>query len=433
MLNNNIYIETYGCKMNSADTEIVISILKNAGFKIVENEISANIVLLNTCSIREGAENKIINRVAQIKKQNSNSFIGILGCMATHLKEELLKNKNISFIAGPDSYKKLANLINSVLKTQTKNFDIELSKHETYEDIYPARENSVNAWVTITRGCDNFCSYCVVPYTRGREKSRRPEAILKEIATLIKEGYPQITLLGQNVNSYKYDDYNFTKLLEKISHFPELKRIRFMSPHPKDLSSETLKLIKTQANICQHIHLPLQSGNTNILQKMNRHYSKEDYKNLIAVIKSILPKAVITTDIIIGFPGETEEEFADTVDVVKYAQFDSAYIFKYSERKPSLAAQKYPDDVSEESKTKRIILLNEIQKEISRQKNKAHLGEIQEILIEAQESKKSTLEFQGRNDGNKIVIIPKGNHKIGDFIKVKITDATANVLKGLPV
>ncbi len=431
-----VYIETYGCQMNVYDSEIVKSVLGKSGYEITDSETEADIVLLNTCSVRENANRKVYNRIHNIKHRQNGSevMIGVLGCMATNFRKQLLENPRlpIDFIAGPDSYKRLPQLIADVSTngTDSKNFDVTLSEFETYSDVYPTQGSGVNAWIAVMRGCDNFCTFCVVPYTRGRERSRAPENVVDEVKRLAEQGFRQVTLLGQNVNSYRYEGKDFAYLLEKISEVPGIERIRFTSPHPKDFPRNLLRVIAENPKVCKQIHLPLQAGNDRILEMMNRTYSQKEYLELVDEIRRLCPRMVLTTDIIVGFPTETEEEFEDTVKVMEQVEYDSAFIFKYSERPHTVAQRKFPDDVPEAVKTERIVRLNEIQKKHSYQKNLAHIGEIQEVLLEEESTKKSPDEFQGRNDGNKIVIVPRGEYHKGQFVQVRITGATPHVLRG---
>jgi tRNA-2-methylthio-N6-dimethylallyladenosine synthase len=433
MSKQNVFIETYGCQMNVYDTELVKSILQKSDYHIVDKESAADIVMLNTCSVRDNANRKIYNRVHEIKKaKNGNVSIGILGCMATNFKTTLFENKRlgIDFIAGPDSYKHLPNLIATSTETGEKTFDVTLSEFETYSDIDPIRDAGVNAWIAIMRGCNNFCTFCVVPYTRGRERSREPQNILDEVKRLVASGYKQVTLLGQNVNSYKHERYDFTDLMKMVSDVEGIERIRYTSPHPKDFPRKLLKLMSERDNICKQVHMPLQAGNDRVLDIMNRTYTQQEFLDLIKETRDIMPHVNISTDIILGFPTETEKEFEDTVKVVQEVKFDTAYIFKYSERPNTRAANKYKDDVAEVEKTRRIVLLNEIQHGISLQKNQSHIGQIEKILIEHTKTRKSDDYFQGRNDGNTIVIVPKSDlYTKGDIIKVKIHGATKNALQ----
>ena len=433
MTKKNIFIETYGCQMNVYDTELIKSILTQKSHTITDTEEAADIVMLNTCSVRENANNKIYNRVHEIKHKDPNKLIGVLGCMATNFKTELLDNQRlkIDFIAGPDNYKQLPQLIEEVSLTGNKKFDVTLSEFETYSDITPTRKDGVNAWIAIMRGCNNFCTFCVVPYTRGRERSRDPHNIVEEVKKLVTEGFTQVTLLGQNVNSYKSGNYDFTDLMKMVSDVEGIKRIRYTSPHPKDFPRKLLTLMSEKSNICNQLHMPLQAGNNRILEKMNRNYTKETFIKLVNDVREIIPNASISTDIIIGFPTESYEEFLDTVDIVKQLQFDAAFIFKYSERPNTRAAIKFPDDVSEQEKTKRIIELNDIQKAIIFKKNLQQIGQTQTILIESLTTKKSDDFFQARNEANQIVIIPKSNdYTVGDYITVSIYNAGPNTLFG---
>lgn len=429
-----VFIETYGCQMNEYDTELVKAILKKGDYEFTTAVEEADVVLLNTCSIRENANRKIYGRIHRIQHdRNGNGVkIGILGCMATNFRKQLLDNPRlpIDFISGPDSYKRLPDLIEQTAETGEKGFDVTLSEFETYSDVYPTRESGVNAWIAVMRGCDNFCTFCVVPYTRGRERSRTPESVAAEAQRLASEGFKQVTLLGQNVNSYKHEDKDFAYLLEKVSGVEGIERIRFTSPHPKDFPDSLLKVIVENPKVCKHIHLPLQSGNDRILEAMNRTYTQAEYLTLVDKIRRLNPEMVLTTDIIVGFPTETDQEFEDTCRIMQQVEYDSAFIFKYSERPQTIAKRKFPDDISDERKTERIVRLNELQKEISYQKNLAHIGQIHRVLIEEESTKKSEDDFKGRNDGNKIVIFPKGAFHRGQFVDIKITDATPNVLKG---
>lgn len=430
-----VFIETYGCQMNVYDTELVKSILISHQFSLTNVQDDANIVMLNTCSVRDNANRKIYNRVHEIRQKKAEVLIGILGCMATNFKTDLLENKglNIDFIAGPDSYKTLPSLLDSLYESGQKQYDVTLSEFETYSDIDPKRQEGVNAWIAIMRGCNNFCTFCVVPYTRGRERSRSPESVVAEVKRLVSEGFKQVTLLGQNVNSYRHEDCDFTELMRRVSDVPGIERIRYTSPHPKDYPSKLIELMRDRRNICPQLHMPLQAGNDRVLRKMNRTYTKQEFLDLVAHIRSIMPAIALSTDIIVGFPTETEEEFLDTLDVVKQVQFDSAFIFKYSERPNTRAAMKFPDDVSEADKKDRIMCLNDVQNDISLAKNKALVGSKQDVLIEALHTKKSDTEIQGRTACNRIVILPKGTETLGQTLTCTIHGATRNVLKGIPV
>ena len=447
-LQKKIFLETYGCQMNEYDTELIQAILAKENFAFVKDELEADIVILNTCAIRENAHRKVYGRIHDIRHNRRNGhslpagrqvdkpvMIGILGCMATNLRTDLLENRNlkIDFIAGPDSYKKLPDLIREAAKTGEKTFDLTLSEFETYSDIYPARKDGVNAWIAVMRGCNNFCTFCVVPYTRGRERSRSLDNIVEEVKRLTGDGFKQVTLLGQNVNSYRHDEADFATLIEEVSKVDGIERIRFTSPHPKDFPQRLLQAIADNSKACKHIHLPLQSGNDRVLDMMNRTYTRKEFFDLVDRIRKLYPAMAMTTDIIVGFPTETDAEFEDTIKVMREVEFDSAFIFKYSERKGTIAEKKFPDDVAEAIKTERIVRLNEIQKAISLKKNRTHIGETHSVLIEEESTERSKHDFQGRTDGNKVVIFPAGKYKKNDFINVRITDATVNVLKGTPV
>ncbi|RAP38886.1 tRNA (N6-isopentenyl adenosine(37)-C2)-methylthiotransferase MiaB [Candidatus Marinamargulisbacteria bacterium SCGC AAA071-K20] len=428
-----VFIETYGCQMNVYDTELVKSILTKHKFSIVDKEEQAEIVMLNTCSVRDNANRKIYNRVHEIKKQNQNALIGVLGCMATNFKKDLLDNTKlkIDFIAGPDSYKQLPTLIEDLRETNEKTYDINLSEFETYSDVYPVREKGVNAWIAVMRGCNNFCTFCVVPYTRGRERSRDPLNVVEEVKRLVSEGYKQVTLLGQNVNSYKFEDFDFADLIKMVSDVEGVERIRYTSPHPKDYPTKLLKVMAERDNVCKQLHMPLQAGNDRVLHKMNRTYTKQEFLDLIAHAREIIPNVKISTDIIVGFPTETQEEFEDTVEVMNKVKFDQAFIFKYSERPNTRAAQKFPDDVSEPDKTKRIVECVELQKEHSLESNQSEIGKTHMLLIEEEFSKKNPELAVGRTDCNKVVSFLRNNNKVGDLVPVKITQASPHGLRGL--
>ena len=451
MTNKKFFLETYGCQMNEYDTELIKAILVKENFAFVPREDDADVVMLNTCAIRENAHRKVYGRVHDIhhRRQGRPVTIGILGCMATNLRQELFENRNlkIDFIAGPDSYKRLPALIREATTTGEKVFDVTLSEFENYSDIFPSQNGGnssaspqdnfshtqkVNSWIAIMRGCNNFCTFCVVPYTRGRERSRSLENIVAEVHKLAAEGFKQVTLLGQNVNSYNHEGADFAALLQAVSKVDGIERIRFTSPHPKDFPDSLLHVMANNTNVCKHIHLPLQSGNDRVLDMMNRTYTQKEFLDLVLKIRTLMPNVVLSTDMIVGFPTETDEEFEDTLRVVREVQFDSAFTFKYSERKGTIASKKYPDDVSEAKKTERIMRLIAIQREISLQKNRAHIGEVYDILIESSPAEQPS-EVHGRTDGHKIVVLAPGNYKAGEFIKVKITDATPNALKGIHV
>ncbi|MDP8266638.1 MAG: tRNA (N6-isopentenyl adenosine(37)-C2)-methylthiotransferase MiaB [Candidatus Aceula meridiana] len=427
-MRNNIFLKTFGCQMNEYDSELIRSILSEKGYTFTESEQEADIIMLNTCSVRETASRKIIELVNFLRHQLNGkpTLIGILGCMATDQKLNLLgKKSKVDFIAGPDSYQKLPELI-EIAKTKKQSFDFELSKEIDYDGIYPTRKKGVNAWLAIMRGCDNFCTFCIVPYTRGRERSRSPQSILKEARKLAAEGFPQVTLLGQNVNSYHAGDYNFPRLIKEVSAIKGIKRIRFMSPNPKDFPNALVETIASSDNICKHVHLPLQSGSSRILDLMNRTYSKENFLTLVSQIRKTCPNIAITTDIIVGFPTETDEDFVETLDVLKKVRFDAAFTFKYSQRSGTIAQKKFKDDISPDVKKERIIALNKIQRNISLEENQKCIGKTVEALVEEEGTEK---ECRGRTDSFKIVSFNE-KRAVGDFVKIKIHDASFFGLRG---
>jgi tRNA-2-methylthio-N6-dimethylallyladenosine synthase len=428
-----VFIETYGCQMNEYDSELVASIMAaDEKYTIVDSEAEADIILLNTCAVRENAYNKIRGRLGSLKKrqreERRDMRIGVIGCMTQNLKQDLLKGAlKADFVAGPDNYRQLPALADPL---QQETYAWSLSEYENYDNIQPQRQNGVNAWVAVMRGCDNFCTFCVVPYTRGRERSRTIASVVAECRRLADDGYRQVTLLGQNVNSYRSAEAGFAELIAAVSSVDGIERIRFTSPHPKDFPAGLLDEIARNPKACKSIHLPLQAGSNRVLERMNRTYTSESFLALVEAIRERLPEVVLTTDIIIGFPGESKADYLATRELVAQVGFDSAFIFKYSERKGTIAARKYPDDVSEEEKTRRIVDINEVQKEISLRKNRAHIGQIHQVLIETEASKKSAEMGQGRNDGNKLVIFALQGHKVGETVPVQITSASANALRG---
>ena len=415
---NKYYIETYGCQMNEADSEIVQGILENEGLKRTDSLEDADLILLNTCSVREKPEQKIYSRLGKINKillEKSNPKIGVIGCMAQNLKSKIFeKNNNVDFILGPDSYRKLPEII----KTHKKHVAYtDLSKTEVYKGLFPSRDSGMNAWITIMRGCDKFCTYCIVPYTRGRERSKPVESVVKEIKDATDRGYFEITLLGQNVNSYNYEGHNFTDLLREVVKNDKIKRIRYVSPHPQDITDELLKLHRDYYPIlANHIHLPLQSGSDKILEAMNRNYTQKHYLSLVKKIRAYVPDMSITTDMIVGFPGETKEDFEDTLKVMRNVKFDNSFMFKYSPR-PYSRAYKMKDDVSEAEKSRRLSEMIELQKEHTLFRNKEYIGKEVEIIVEGF-SKKSQFEMKGRTSSNKIVIFPAIDN-FGETIKIK--------------
>ncbi|WP_296295545.1 tRNA (N6-isopentenyl adenosine(37)-C2)-methylthiotransferase MiaB [Lentimicrobium sp.] len=430
-----LYIETYGCQMNFSDTQIVGSIMTDHNFETTGNISEADLIFVNTCSIRDNAEKRVRARLQEFKrykKQKPGLIIGVLGCMAERLKEQLIsEEKMVDVIVGPDAYRDLPRLLN-VAEGGQKAINVILSADETYADINPVRldSNGVSAFISIMRGCENFCSYCVVPYTRGRERSRDPLTIVKEAGELFSEGYREVTLLGQNVNSYKWDDgTGFSKLLERVAMVNPLLRVRFATSHPKDLTDELLHTMAAYPNICRSIHLPVQSGSDRILKLMNRKYDSSWYRQRIEAIRKILPGCAISTDIITGFCSETDQDHRDTLDMMNWVAYDYAFMFKYSERPDTLAHKKYKDDVPEEVKSVRLQEIINLQQELSFRSNHADIGKTFEVLAESV-SRKSGKELSGRNSQNKVVVFPKKDYKPGDYINVKVNACTPATLKG---
>ncbi|MFZ4740229.1 MAG: tRNA (N6-isopentenyl adenosine(37)-C2)-methylthiotransferase MiaB [Bacteroidales bacterium] len=431
-----VFIETYGCQMNFSDSEIVGSVMKSIDYELTTDINQASVIFLNTCSIRENAEQRVNRRLKELrsfKKKNPNLKIGLLGCMAERLKEQIFNEEAVDLIVGPDAYRDLPNLLNAVDSGQ-KAANVILSEEETYAEIEPVRldSNGISAFISIMRGCENFCTYCVVPYTRGKERSRNPETIINEAKGLFEKGYREITLLGQNVNSYQWESensMNFTKLLESIALINPLLRVRFATSHPKDISDELLHTIAKHENICKAIHLPVQSGSSAVLKRMNRKYTREWYMNRIEAIKTIIPDCAISTDIITGFCAETEENHKDTLSLMKWVGFDYAFMFKYSERPDTVAAKRLKDDIPEETKSKRLEEIIELQMNLALESNKKDIGKTSKVLIDSV-SKRSKLKLSGRNSQNKVVVFPKENFEIGDYVEIIITDCTSATLIG---
>lgn len=434
------YVESYGCQMNFNDSEIVASILNKEGFSLTRNYEDASVILLNTCSIREKAEDRIRNRLkhfAVLKKNNPDTTIGILGCMAERLKKKLLEEeKLVDIVCGPDAYRDLPKLVGEA-ETGQKAVNVLLSREETYAEINPLRldKNGITSFVSIMRGCDNMCSFCVVPFTRGRERSRSAFSIIAETQELWDRGYKEVTLLGQNVDSYKWknpeneETVNFAQLLEMTAKVHPDLRVRFSTSHPKDITDEVLHTMAKYENICNYIHLPVQSGNSRILKKMNRTYDREWYMDKIRAIRRIIPDCAISTDVICGFCSETEEEHQETLSMMEFVKYEMSYMFFYSERPGTLAARKYEDDIPEEVKKRRLREVIELQGKHSLERNQADIGKTFKVLVE-KVSKKSKEEFCGRNDQNKMIIFPKGDYKVGEYIHVKVTDCTSASLRG---
>jgi len=437
-MSKKVYIETYGCQMNVADSEIVMSILKDAGFQQTKDINDAGLILINTCSIRENAEQRIwskLKSIRHLKKKKKDLIVGLIGCMAERLKEQILETENlVDIVAGPDSYREIPLLI-SEAEAGHKAVNILLSREETYADISPVRmdKNGVSAFVSIMRGCNNMCAYCVVPYVRGAERSRDPKSILKEVRELFESGYREVTLLGQNVDSFKWNQNGntiyFSELLEKVAKVSPLLRVRFSTSHPKDISDELLRTISQYDNICKHIHLPAQSGSTRILNLMNREYSREWYMDRIETIKKILPGCAISTDLITGFCTETDEDHKLTLSLIEWAGFDFAYMFKYSERPGTKAARKLKDDVPENIKTIRLNEIIALQNKVSSKSKKQDVGKVFEVLIEDR-SKRTGDNLSGRTSQNKVVVFPEKGHRKGEYVNVLIDRCTSATLIG---
>ena len=434
---NKVFIETYGCQMNQSDSEIVGAIVQENGYELTNEILQADVIFVNTCSIRENAEQRVKNRLVKfehLKRKKPSLKIGVLGCMAERMKDELFnENKAVDIIVGPDAYRDIPNLLDEV-DTGQKVANVLLSEEETYSEIMPVRigTNGVSAFISIMRGCENFCSYCVVPYTRGKERSRDYRTILEEAQDLFNKGYREITLLGQNVNSYLWeegDGLNFAKLMELVAKISPKLRIRFATSHPKDISEELIQTIAKYDNICKYIHLPVQSGSTNMLKKMNRKYTRDDYMSKIEMIKRYIPDCAISTDIITGFCGETIEDHRQTLSIMDLVGYDYAFMFNYSERPNTMAEKKFIDDIPQEEKSRRLDEIIEKQRELSFKSNKRDVGKEYEVLIEG-ESKRNKDELFGRTSQNKVVIFNKGDLKIGVYIKVIIKDCTSGTLIG---
>ena len=450
-----LYIESYGCQMNFSDSEIVASILAKEGFNTTQELEEADLILINTCSIREKAELTVRKRLEKfnaVKKTRPHLKVGVLGCMAERLKSQLLEEEKIvDMVVGPDAYKDLPNLVQEIHEGRNA-VNVILSKDETYGDISPVRlnTNGVTAFVSITRGCDNMCTFCVVPFTRGRERSRDPRSIVEEVNDLWDKGYKEVTLLGQNVDSYLWyggglkKDYdkasemqqatsiNFAKLLELVALAQPKMRIRFSTSNPQDLTLDVIEIMSGYNNICNHIHLPVQSGSNRILKAMNRLHTREEYFELIDNIKRIIPDCAISQDMIAGFPGETEEDHRDTLSLMEYVKYDFGFMFAYSERPGTLAARKLADDVPEETKKRRLTEIIDLQRKHGHYRTQGHLGKIEEVLIEGT-SKKSDGHWMGRNSQNTVVVFPKENYQVGDFVMVRITECTSATLLGSPL
>ena len=434
-----LFIETYGCQMNVADSEVVASVMKLAGYGVTENIDECDAILINTCSIRDNAEQKIFSRLQQLaalrKKKGGRMIVGIIGCMAERMKDELIKNHGVDLVAGPDAYLDLPNLIAAVENGESA-INIELSTTETYRDVIPSRigGNKISGYISIMRGCNNFCSYCIVPYTRGRERSREPGSILNELRDLQAKGFKEVILLGQNVNSYHYEAadgsvVDFAKLIEIVADAAPEMRVRFTTSHPKDMSDEIIAMMANKKNVCKHIHLPVQSGSNSVLKAMNRKYTREWYLDRIAAIRKAMPDCGISTDMFTGFHNESEEDFQETLTLMREVGYDSAFMFKYSERPGTFASKNLPDNVSEEVKIDRLNRMIALQNELSHESNLRDVGKTFEVLVEGY-SKRSRDDMFGRSEQNKVVVFPAKDTCVGDVVKVKVNSATSATLIG---
>ena len=433
-----LYIETYGCQMNVADSEVVASVMQMAGYEMCQHEADGYARFLNTRSVGENAENKIYNRLDTLhaeQKKGRKVILGVLGCMAERVKDDLIENHHAQLVAGPDSYLNLPDMI-AQAEAGNKAIDIALSKTETYKDIVPQRVAlaKISGFVSIMRGCDNFCHYCIVPYTRGRERSRDVDSILNEVRNLQQQGYKEVTLLGQNVNSYRFvnaegQTVDFPQLLRLVAETAPTMRIRFSTPHPKDMSDATLRVIAEVPNVCRHIHLPIQSGSDKVLKLMNRKYNVEWYLSRVKAIRELVPDCGLSTDIFVGFHGETEADHQESLRIMREVGYDSAFMFKYSERPGTYASKHLPDDVPEDVKIRRLNELIMVQNENSAIANRAEVGKIREVLVEGP-SKRSREQLCGRTEQNKMVVFDKGNHHIGQYVQVRITGSTSATLLG---
>jgi|TARA_B100001741_G_scaffold268408_1_gene235064 tRNA-2-methylthio-N6-dimethylallyladenosine synthase len=425
-------LETYGCQMNVADSELVEGILTNLGLEKTSDYDEADAIFLNTCAIRENAETKVHSKLGNLQKIKLNKphlIIGVLGCMAQNLKDDLLKNKPyVDIILGPDSYRKIPDLINRHVTDNKSIVDTKLSRYEVYENLFPSRGDTFNAWVSIMRGCDKFCSFCIVPFTRGRERSRSVESIVEEVKKAVDQGFIEITLLGQNVNSYNFEGKSFSDLLLAVSDIDGVKRIRYTSPHPQDINQELLEVMASRQNICNYVHFPMQSGSNEVLKRMNRTYTREHFYDMAMKIREIMPNCGLSTDIIVGFPGETDGQYRETLDLMEAIKFNSAFTFKYSPR-PYTKAEQFSDQISEQVKKDRLDEMLILQRKHTLELNQKMVGTFQKVLIE-KESKKSKMHWAGRTDSNEWVIIEKNNSNIKDIVPVEITDATGVILHG---
>lgn len=435
-----LFIETYGCQMNVADSEVVASIMEMDGYAVTNKIEEADAIFVNTCSVRDNAEQKVLGRLQyfqSLKRKKRTLIIGVLGCMAERVKEELISNHGVDLVVGPDSYMDLPNLVGAVEHGE-KAINVELSTQETYKDVIPLKIGGINisGFISIMRGCNNFCTYCIVPYTRGRERSRDVESILNEVRDMRDKGFREVTLLGQNVNSYLFkkgdESTTFPMLLERVALEAPDMRIRFTTSHPKDMSDDTLTVIAKYPNLCRHIHLPAQSGSSRILKIMNRKYTREWYMDRIAAIRRILPDCAISTDLFCGFHSETQDEYEETLSLMREVGYDSAFMFKYSERPGTFAAKNLEDNIPEDEKVRRLQGMIDLQNKLSEESNLRDVGKVFEVLVEGF-SKRSREQLFGRTSQNKVVIFDKQNFKVGQFVKVRVTGASSATLFGQPI
>ena len=435
-----LFIETYGCQMMLADSEVVASIMEMDGYAVTNQIEDADAIFVNTCSVRDNAEQKVLGRLQyfqSLKRKKKSLIIGVLGCMAERVREELINEHGVDLVVGPDSYMDLPNLVGAVEHGE-KAINVELSTQETYKDVIPLKVGGVHisGFISIMRGCNNFCTYCIVPYTRGRERSRDVDSILNELRDMRDKGFREVTLLGQNVNSYSFqkedEQITFPMLLEKVALEAPDMRIRFTTSHPKDMSDDTLKVMAKYPNLCKHIHLPAQSGSSRILQVMNRKYTREWYLDRIASIRRILPDCAISTDLFSGFHSETQEEYEETLSLMREVGYDSAFMFKYSERPGTFAAKNLEDNIPEDEKIRRLQGMIDLQNKLSEESNLRDVGKVFEVLVEGF-SKRSREQLFGRTGQNKVVIFDKQNFKVGQFVSVRVTGATSATLFGIPV
>ncbi len=428
------YIETYGCQMNEYDSELVAGILEEKEYTSADSFEGADAIFVNTCAIREGAEQRVMSRVGQFKTRKQDhpeTIIGVLGCMAQNLKDKILtEHPYVDFVMGPDSYRELSDVLDQYHHEDEEETQVStrLSRHEVYDGMFPARKEGINAWIAITRGCDKFCTFCIVPYTRGRERSRSVESVIDEVRRVVDDGFVEVTLLGQNVNSYRYEDMDFPELLQEVARVDGVKRIRYTSPHPRDIDDHLLEVMRDTPKICNHIHLPLQSGSTEVLERMNRTYTRDEYLQLVDKIRHYLPDCGISTDIIVGFPGETHEQFLDTVSMMETVRYDSAYMFKYSAR-PHTKAIEYDGHIDEEVKSARLRQIIDLQNRITLENNRQLVGSTAEVLVE-KNSKKSDAQWMGRTDENRIVVFDKNGEGPRDLVQLRITEAHGVTLFG---